>query len=532
VRRFADLFADLDRSQKTLDKLAALERYFRETPAEDAAWALHFLAGGKLRRLANSTELRTWAAREAGLPDWMIDECYEAVGDLAETIALLLPDPAEVSDETLHHWVEQTLVPWTGAGPEERRAAILRTWRSLPREQRLVANKLLTGAFRVGVSRTSVLKGLSRVAGIDSDVLQHRFAGDWRPTAENFRALVDAATPPGDGHGGSRAVPYPFFLAHALDVDPESLGAIDEWQAEWKWDGIRAQVMKRGAEVLVWTRGEELASGRFPEIEARAARWPDGTVVDGEILAWDEAAGSPMPFQALQRRIQRKTVGAKLLREVPVALVAYDLLEEAGVDLRARPLTERRARLEALLADSPSLVSPVIVAEDWSKLAALRHESRERRAEGLMLKRRDSPYGVGRRRGDWWKWKIDPHSVDAVLVYAQAGHGRRASLYTDYTFALWYEGELVPVAKAYSGLTDEEIREVDAFVRRHTVERFGPVRRVEPRLVFELAFEAVQASSRHKAGVAVRFPRMARWRKDKAPADADSLDTLRSLIGT
>jgi DNA ligase-1 len=330
----------------------------------------------------------------------------------------------------------------------------------------------------------------------------------------------------------SLPVPYPFFLAHALDAPPESLGPIHEWQAEWKWDGIRAQVMKRGAEVLVWTRGEELALGRFPEIEARAARWPDGTVVDGEILAWDEAVGAPLPFQALQRRIQRKTVGAKLLREVPVVLVAYDLLEEAGADLRALPLAERRARLETLLAGSPSHISPVIVAEDWPMLARRREDSRERRAEGLMLKRLDSAYGVGRRRGDWWKWKVDPHAVDAVLVYAQAGHGRRASLYTDYTFALWHDGELVPVAKAYSGLTDQEIREVDTFVRRHTVERFGPVRRVEPQLVFELAFEAVQASSRHKSGVAVRFPRMARWRKDKTPADADSLDTLRALIGT
>jgi DNA ligase-1 len=274
-----------------------------------------------------------------------------------------------------------------------------------------------------------------------------------------------------------------------------------------------------------------LVTERFPELQEAAARLPEGCVIDGEILAWAE--GAPLGFNRLQQRIGRRALTPAVLRSAPVALVVYDLLELDGADLRDRPLEERVARLGRLLADvaDPKLIlSPVVSAADWAELAACRDEARGRGVEGIMLKRRASPYRVGRRRGDWWKWKVNPLSADAVLTYAQRGHGRRSGLYTDYTFSVWDGDQLVPFAKAYSGLTDEEIHDVDRWVRRHTVERYGPVRAVTPELVFEIAFEAIRPSGRHRSGVAVRFPRIARRRPDKPAAEADTLDTIRALL--
>jgi DNA ligase-1 len=398
---------------------------------------------------------------------------------------------------------------------------------------------MITGGFRVGVSQQMVVRALAQASGHDAATIAHRLMGDWTPTARFYEQVIAREASPAD-----IGRPYPFFLAHPLaDNVPESyptdrpeayptgLGDIGDWQVEWKWDGIRAQLIRRAGSLFIWTRGEDLATERFPEVLADAARLPDGVALDGEILAWKDDA--VQPFAALQRRIGRKQLGKKLLQEVPVALLAFDLLEENGQDIRALPLAERRARLERLLGGRTLRsikLSPLVEAESWAALARLRQESRQRNVEGLMLKRRDAPYGVGRVRGPWWKWKIHPHSVDAVLIYAQLGNGKRASLFTDYTFAVWHDGELVPFAKAYSGLTDEEIREVDRFVRNHTLERFGPVRRVEPTLVFEIAFEGIQRSTRHKSGVAVRFPRMARWRKDKPAAEADTLAALKQIL--
>jgi DNA ligase 1 len=380
--------------------------------------------------------------------------------------------------------------------------------------------------MRVGVSRTLVVRAVANVAKMPPAIMAHRLMGAWQPSAESYLALLrgEAAADPGR--------PYPFFLAYPLEASLESLGPISDFQAEWKWDGIRSQVIRRAGQFLVWSRGEELVTDRFPELTPLADMLPDGTVIDGEVLAW--RGDEPLPFSNLQTRIGRKRLTAKVLSDSPVALMAYDLLEQAGQDIRHLPLDERRSRLEALVASiegsSPLRLSPAVSADNWEALAALWRGARGRRVEGLMLKRRSSPYGVGRTKGDWWKWKIDPYSIDAVLIYAQRGSGRRASLYTDYTFGVWHEGQLVPVAKAYSGLTDEEIREIDAFVRKSTLDKFGPVRVVKPELVFELHFEGIQASSRHKSGVAVRFPRMARWRRDKPAAEADTLDSLRQLL--
>lgn len=525
MRAFAELFERLDRTTRRNAKIASLVDYFRSASAADAAWAFHFLAGGRAKRLVGSRSLRSWTAEEAGIPDWLFEESYGAVGDLAETIALLLP-PGMGTDEPLHDWVENRLLPLKGLDEETQRPRVLAAWRQLDTTQLLIWNKLMTGAFRVGASRRLVLRALEAVSGVDRATLEHRSMGHWRPSAESYRLLIDADTRDSDP---SR--PYPFFLAHPLEAEPRELGPVAEWQAEWKWDGIRAQLVRRGGAVYLWSRGEELMTDRYPEVATAAKELPDGTVLDGELLAWRD--GGPMPFAALQRRIGRKQVGPKLLAEVPVSMMTYDLLELAGQDVRGRPLDWRRAELRRLVATlaagGPLLTSPRVDAADWEELARLRETSRERRTEGLMLKRRSAPYRVGRPRGDWWKWKVDPYTVDAVMLYAQRGHGRRASLYTDYTFGVWDGDRLVPFAKAYSGLTDAEIREVDRFVRRNTVERFGPVRSVRPELVFEIAFESIQASKRHKSGIAVRFPRIARWRRDKRPEAADSLAAVRSL---
>lgn len=528
MKRLADLYQQLDRSTATGDKRAALRAYFEQTPAQDLAWALWLLSGAKLARIANTRELREWIAAEAALPVWLVDESYDQVGDLAETLTLLLDDPQQgAEDLPLHVWIEQRLAPCAGADPASRREAVVAGWRSLPFAQRFVFNKLLTGALRVGVSQKLVQQALAEWSQVDIALIAQRMLGAWAPSPQFVAGLLEPQARPED-----RQQPYPFFLASPLEAPVERLGAVEDWLLEWKWDGIRLQLLRRRGEAVLWSRGEERLDGRFPEIEAAARRLRRDCVIDGELLAWREGDDRPLPFAALQTRIQRRKPGAKTLAEAPARVLAYDLLELDGEDWRERPLSQRRAALAELLqqADEPRIaLSPQVPAENWERAAVCREQARERGVEGLMLKRRESAYQRGRRRGDWWKWKIDPLSIDAVLVYAQSGHGRRSSLYTDYTFALWDQGALVPVAKAYSGLDDAEILALDRWIRAHTLERFGPVRSVEPQHVFELGFEAVNRSGRHKSGVAVRFPRILRWRHDKLAAEADQLETLRAL---
>ncbi len=528
MRDFAALYAALDQTTKTSEKLAALRGYFEAADPPDAAWGVYFLSGRRPKRAVRSTLLRAWACELAAVPQWLFDESYHTVGDLSETIALLLPAPEVSTREELplSRWVEQRLLPLRSMEESAQRDVVLDAWRTLDADERFVWNKLLLGGFRVGVSARSVTKALAEVAGLDPSVIAHRLMGHWEPTGDFYRELIDP-----DGSSSEQSRPYPFCLAYALEEEPDSLGGVAQWQAEWKWDGIRAQLIRRRGETFLWTRGEELVTERYPEIADAATRLPEGTVLDAEILPWKE--GRVLPFSQLQRRIGRKTIGAKLLREVPVCLLAYDLLEAEGNDLRAEPLEDRRRRLEGLirpLEDPTLLLAELVEADSWQGLAARRAESRDRHVEGLMLKRRDSPYEVGRVRGSWWKWKIAPLTVDAVLIYAQAGHGKRANLFSDYTFGVWQEGELIPIAKAYSGLTDEEIRLVDRFIRRNTLERFGPVRTVKAELVFELGFEGIAPSTRHKSGIATRFPRMLRWRTDKRPKDADTLDRVKAMI--
>jgi len=539
MREFARLYAELDETTSTKRKLDALQAYFGKAAPENAAWAVYFLAGGKPRQAVPVKLLRQYATEYAGLDEWLFDECYNAVGDLAETIAHILPAPKHESGLGLAEWIEQRIAPLRGAAPDEVRAALFRYWDELETRERFLLVKLIGGGFRVGVSRLLVTRALSAIAAVDSKLVAQRLMG-WtdgsvRPTAQGFLQLI--AAPSATEHAERGGQPYPFFLAHALQAEPATLGDLADWQVEWKYDGMRAQLVSRAGLNFLWSRGEELITERFPELVS--IRLPAGTVIDGEILVWPQG-DAPAPFAALQKRIGRKLLSAKLLAELPAVLVAYDLLELDGVDVRQLPQHERRALLEQLVgqAAQPQLrLSPLVLAEDWDQLAQVRTESRSRGVEGLMLKARSAQYGVGRTKdvGTWWKWKIDPFSVDAVLVYAQAGHGRRASLYTDYTFAVWDsdaggERKLVPFAKAYSGLTDAEIAQVDNAVRRTTIERFGPVRSVKPTMVFEIGFEGIALSPRHKSGIAVRFPRILRRRDDKAVEDADTLDTLRGLL--
>ncbi len=528
MKRFAALFTALDQTTGTNAKVAALEGYFREAPDSDRLWTIALLSGRRPKRTVTTTKLREWAAEVAGLPQWLFEECYPIVGDLAETIALILPEPSGYKDTSLAEQIDGIRV--LGDAEEgERKAHILRVWDSLPAVERFVFNKLITGGFRMGVSQKLMTRALSRATGIEEAELAHRLMGDWSPDTVSFKSLIIAPDP-----AAALSKPYPFYLAYQLDGEAAGLGTPADWAAEHKWDGIRGQFILRGGQHFLWSRGEELMTDRFPELAQLADFLPDGTVLDGEVLAWDFEAERPLGFNALQKRIGRKTVPKKLLAEAPAILRAYDILEGDGIDLRGRPFAERRAALDRVMGDVPATIplrlSPLLEFATWDELAAHREVARGIGAEGVMLKRLDSPYRDGRRKGDWWKWKVDPLSVDAVMIYAQSGHGRRANLFTDFTFAVWKGNELVPFTKAYSGLTDAEFREITAWVRKNTLERYGPVRAVRPEHVFEIAFEGIQASSRHKSGIALRFPRMSRWRKDKPVAEANTLDDLREML--
>ncbi|QQD54648.1 ATP-dependent DNA ligase [Pseudomonas fluorescens BBc6R8] len=543
MKAFAELYANLDATTSSNAKLAALQAYFLQAPAEDAAWAVYFLSGGRPRQLVPTRLLRDMATEAASIEPWLFEESYQSVGDLAETISLLLPESPHTSDDGLAVWLEEKLLPLRGLPPEELAERLPALWAQLDQPSLMLCIKLITGSFRVGVSKLLVTRALAAMAGLDSKRVAQRLVGytdlSNRPTAEGYLKLIAAES--SDEHAQRGGQPYPFFLAHGLAQPVEQfdalLGSPADWQVEWKWDGIRAQLVKREGRLWVWSRGEELVTERFPELHDLENSLPDGTVIDGEIVVWKD---SVQPFALLQQRIGRKTLGKKILEDAPVAVLAYDLLEHHGEDWRNHTQAERRAQLELVVSDCDQPIlrtSPVLIGDSWQDLAEQREASRSLGVEGMMLKARDGLYGVGRTKdmGVWWKWKVDPFSVDAVLIYAQRGHGRRASLYSDYTFAVWdgppsTERTLVPFAKAYSGLTDEEMRKVDAIVRKTTVEKFGPVSSVTPSMVFELGFEGIALSKRHKSGIAVRFPRMLRWRQDKAVEEADNLATLQDLL--
>ena len=543
MKAFAELYANLDATTSSNAKLAALQAYFLQAPPADAAWAVYFLSGGRPRQLVPTRLLRDMATEAAGIEPWLFEESYQSVGDLAETISLLLPESTYTSEDGLAVWLEEKLLPLRGLPPLDLAERLPALWAQLDQPSLMVCIKLITGSFRVGVSKLLVTRALAAMADLDSKRVAQRLVGytdlSNRPTAEGYLKLIAAES--SDEHAQRGGQPYPFFLAHGLAQPVEQfdtlLGSPADWQVEWKFDGIRAQLVKREGRLWVWSRGEELLTERFPELHSLVSGLPDGTVIDGEIVVWKD---SVQPFALLQQRIGRKTLSKKVLEDAPVAVLAYDLLEYQGDDWRNHTQAERRTQLEQVIAacNQPVLLpSPLLEGKTWAALAEQREASRSLGVEGMMLKDRNGLYGVGRTKdmGLWWKWKVDPFSVDAVLIYAQRGHGRRASLYSDYTFAVWdgppgSERTLVPFAKAYSGLTDEEMRKVDAIVRKTTVEKFGPVSSVTPSMVFELGFEGIALSKRHKSGIAVRFPRMLRWRQDKAVEEADNLATLQDLL--
>ncbi|CAI8788526.1 DNA ligase 1 [Pseudomonas sp. IT-196MI5] len=556
MKAFAELYTELDTCTSNNARLAALQNYFAQARPEDAAWALYFLSGGRPRQLVPVRVLRELAVAFSGLPQWLFEESYQAVGDLAETISLVVPQASHHSTDGLAAWIEDKLLPLRGETEQSLARRLPALWTQLDGPSLMVCIKLITGSLRVVVSRLLVTRALAAMAHLDSKRVAQRMVGytdqTHRPSATCYLKLIAAESL--DEHAQRGGQPYPFFLAHALSPPVEQfealLGPVQHWQAEWKWDGIRAQVIKRDGRLWIWSRGEGLVTERFPELDRLILNIPDGTVIDGEIVAWKSAPTAidkvfqpaAQPFALLQQRIARKTLDRKILEEVPVVLIAFDLLEWQGEDWRNRRQAERRAQLERLACDcaNPRLhLSPLVTGDTWLDLARQRETSRALGVEGLMLKPRDALYGVGRTKdaGAWWKWKVDPFSVDAVLIHAQRGQGRRASLYSDYTFAVWdgppdaSERSLVPFAKAHSGLSDDEIRQVDSIVRKTTVEKIGPVSSVQPSLVFELGFEGIALSHRHESGIAVRFPRILRWRKDKSVDEVDSLATLQNLLG-
>ncbi|HKL68819.1 ATP-dependent DNA ligase [Salibaculum sp.] len=524
MKDFARLFTTVDQTTRTTAKVAAMAAFFETAKDADKLWCVALFSGRRPRRVITTTRLREWAAERAGIPLWLFEESYPVVGDLAETIALVLPPPETETDLPLSQWIGE-LQRLSKLDELEQKAGILAAWDSLDRTERFLFIKLLTGGFRIGVSQKLMTRALAQATGQDEADLTHKLMGAWTPEATSWAALIEAHDPSAD-----LSRPYPFYLAYQLE-DRDALGPPSDWVIDRKWDGIRGQLVLRGGAHYLWSRGEELMTDRFPELGQLVDYLPPGTVIDGEVLAWRDG---PLPFNALQKRIGRKTVPKKLLKQVPVVLMAYDLLEQAGQDIRETPLQDRRAALDALAAalptDAPLRLSPEVTGESWDDLARIRADSRDHNAEGLMIKRRASPYLSGRKKGDWWKWKVDPLTVDAVMIYAQSGSGRRANLFTDFTFAVRDGDGFTPFTKAYSGLTDAEFRQITQWVRRNTLQRFGPVRQVPPALVFEIAFEGIQESPRHKSGIAVRFPRMARWRHDKPLAEINTLADLHEML--
>lgn len=527
MRHFSNLFKAVDATTKTNEKVQAMVDFFEVASDADKLWAIALFTSRRPRRTVKTALLRAWAYELADVPQWLFEESYHIVGDLAETIALVLPESDTAKEEhSLSYWINY-VYNLKGQDEEAVKQKILAAWDVLPADERFIFNKLITGGWRIGVSQKLITRALARHLDKEESLMAHQLMGDWTPFTTTWQELVEA---PDDSKVLSR--PYPFYLVYGLDIDFEQLAPVSEWQIERKWDGIRGQLILREDELYLWSRGEELITSKFPEFEVLKGAGADNYVLDGEIMPYDDG---PLSFHQLQTRIGRKNVTKKILQTTPVKLIAYDLLEYNGEDIRHRPLRERRALLERLHRDYLSdtgviLLSEVVERPSWKGYKEERAASRQYKAEGLMLKHLDSPYRSGRKRGDWWKWKVDPMTIDAVMLYAQRGHGRRANLYTDYTFAVWDEDRLVPFAKAYSGLTDAEFGEITKWVRKHTRERFGPVSSVDPVQVFELAFEGINESKRHKSGVTVRFPRILRWRKDKPAEEANTLEDLHTLI--
>lgn len=528
MKRFSELIQELEMSNKTNDKIASLVSYFNEADDLDKPFVIAMFTGKKPKRPVTTALIRQWAIELSGIPDWLFAESYHSVGDLSETIALVLPPAENLTNRKLHEWIND-LAALSSKTEDEKKSFILNAWNSLETQERFIFNKLISGNFRIGVSNKMLVNALAKQSETEANKIMHSIMGKWEPTEITYNDLVGGAHVNTDS-----SWPYPFCLAYALEMEPSSLGKPEEWQAEWKWDGIRGQIVKRNGELFIWSRGEELVTAQFPELHFLVDELADGTVLDGEILSVKD--GNVQAFSILQQRLNRKTINKSQLNDAPIGFYTYDILEHDGVDVRDQDMTFRRDLLEEIIAQvsvkDVIVLSPIVAFDSWEQLATIRQGARDINSEGIMLKKKESLYHAGRKRGDWWKWKINPYTVDTVMIYAQKGSGRRANFFTDYTFAVRDGDKLITIAKAYSGLTDKEIKEVNSFVVKNAVEKFGPVRTVKPELVFEIAFEGIAESKRHKAGLALRFPRIARWRKDKKADEINTLEDLRQLLSS
>jgi DNA ligase-1 len=525
MKTFATLVNKLDSTNKTTHKVEAIIQFIQEADDKDKLWFLALFTGKRPKRSVNITLLKEWALEIIQLPDWLFRESYSSVGDFGETIALMLPPPTYHIEQSLAQWMD-AIIDLKNKSDEEKKAFVLKAWDGLDTTERFIFNKLLGGSFRLGVSSKTLINAFGKHFNLEATAITHSIMGKWDLNAVDFDGLIH-----GQYTDTESSKPYPFCLAYPLEVEAAELGAIEDWQIEYKWDGIRSQIIKRDGEAFIWSRGEELINVQFPEIVDAALQLKGNFVMDGEMLAYKDDA--ILNFSELQKRLNRKSLTKRMLEELPAKFYAYDLMELEGDDLRTRPLSERRALLEQLMTINQQIqldIPPILNPKNWEEAMELRLKAREINSEGLMLKARSSMYHSGRKRGDWWKWKIDALTIDAVLIYAQKGSGRRSAYYTDYTFAVKSGDQLVPIAKAYSGLTDKEIQEVSRFVNKNAIEKFGPVRTVKPELVFEIAFEGIGFSTRHKSGVALRFPRIARWRKDKTAAEIDDIEEIKKLI--
>lgn len=525
MKHFAELINALESTNKTNAKIDAIIDYLERAPEADKVWFIALFTGKRPKRNVNTNLMKEWALEITKLPFWLFQESYSSVGDLGETLSLILPQPTEKIDRSLTQWMTD-IISLKDKTEAEKKEFVLQSWNGLDYTERLIFNKLLGGSFRIGVSSKTLINALTKYSGQETSTLMHSMMGKWEPGEISFKELISA-----ENVNPDNSKPYPFCLAYPLEKELEELGAPDEWLIEYKWDGIRGQIIRRNDEVFIWSRGEELVTEQFPEIEETVKAMTGNFVIDGEILAVKD--GKVLNFNELQKRLNRKNITKKMLSDIPVEVFVYDLIELEGTDLREKPISARRAMLEELLLNQTPdkiRISKIIEFEKWEELDAIRESSREINSEGLMLKQKNSPYHSGRKKGDWWKWKINPLTLDAVLIYAQKGSGRRSAYYTDYTFAVKNGDSLVTIAKAYSGLTDKEIMEVSRFVNKNAIEKFGPVRTVKAELVFEIAFEGIGFSSRHKSGVALRFPRIVRWRKDKTVDEIDNLEEIKKLI--
>jgi len=518
MRLFGQLLQACLQEPKTLQKISLLSDYFNEESPENMPMALHFLMGENMGRFCSGRQLREWAAQLLGLPDWLVDESYEALGDNSETISLLFPNKPSSLAHDLKAVCER--IQQLKSEPiDVKKDWIIDVWSKSSRDDIYTFNKLLGGGIRIGASKKNVLKALSRTVHLDVDILEQRLLGTWEPTKIAYDALVNP-----DDIAGKGTCPYPFFLASPIQDVDATLMPFSDWQIEPKWDGIRAQLVHRQEGTQLWSRGNDLISDQFPDILDSASELPYG-VYDGEVLAW--GADGPQPFADLQKRLNRKKVTRQLLASIPCIMMLYDCLEFEGVDVREQALHERCKKIRDLrppfYTSNPLTLNGVSALNDYVKNA------RNNRVEGVIIKRLSSAYKSGRVRGDWWKLKVDPLLLDVVIMYAQKGKGIRSGLFTDYTFGVWDNNQLVPIGKAYSGLTNDEIKQVHQILNNHLTDRFGPVRGVSPCVVLEVAFDSIQESPRHKSGLALRFPRINRLRLDKPVEEANSLEDARAL---